>query len=348
MAKIKDYVNVQITAEAARMATLGFNIPIFLFENDVLDRTKIVSTGDYDIDDLGGSESELFKAFQTYLSQPIIAPSVVIGCKRTGDASWATAMQAIRDENDSWYGGILVSKVKADILSVSAIFETIEPGRLLFAMTSDETVLNKLPDGSDDDNVATRLSDQGYFRTGLLYSTDTTGWINAGQAAYLGLNPGSFTFNYKEIRGIKAEKLTAQQRQNLIDQKCQVQQTVSGLKRLVDSGMATSGEWLDIMHGIDWLTARISEGVFALLATQPKLPMTNSGLSLIDSELTRNLIVASGEPYNFIKDDYAVVVPNADAISAVDRANRFVDNITFSAGLQGAIHLVNIRGTLIA
>lgn len=348
MAKILDYVNVQITSEASRLARLGFNVPVFLFESDTLDRTKIVSTADYEDADLGGTSSQLYKAFQTYLSQPLIASTAVIACKKSTDATWADAISAIRAENDNWYGGILVSRVKADILAVSAVFETITPGRLLFATTADASVLAKTDDGSDDKNVAQRLADSGYYRTALTYSSDTNGWANAGQCAYLSYNPGSITFNYKEIVGITAEALTAAQRQNLIDQQCQVQQTVAGLKRLVDSGMVASGEWIDVMLGIDWLTARISEGVFAILARSPKVPYTNSGIAILECEIIRNLIVASGNPYNLIKDDYTVSVPDAVGVDSVNKANRLLENVTFTANLQGAIHLVTITGTLIA
>lgn len=344
---IKNYVDVAITQESAMLARLGFNTVLFLVENDDLDRTQIISTSDVDPDDLGGSTSELYKAVSTYLSQQLIAPTIVVGCKKSTDATWADAITAIRAENDSWYGVVSVTRTKADILAISAVIETIEPGRLHFATTADASVLAKTDDGSDDKNVAQRLADAGYYRTALLYSTDTDGYINAGQSAFLSYDPGSITYNYKEIRGITAEDITAQERQNLIDQKCQVQRTVAGLKRLVDSGMVASGEWLDIMHGIDWLTARISENIFAILASTPKLPMTDPGLAVLDTELIRNLTVASDEPFNFINPDFTTFVPSINQIDSVDKSNRTVNGITFTASPQGAIHLLTIRGKLI-
>lgn len=339
---IRNYVDVNISQESAMLARLGFNIPIFLFEDDDLDRTRIVSTSDYDNAHLGGTTSELYKAFQTYLSQPIVAPSVVIGCKRTTDDTWGEAISAIREENDNWYGMVSVSKTKADIVAISAVAETIKPGRLHFAITGDADVKNAV-----SENVAEVLSEAGYFRTALIFSSDTDVYANAGQCAYLGYEPGSFTFNYKEIRGVKAEVLTAQQRQNLIDQKCQVQRTVSGLKRLVDSGMVSSGEWIDIMHGIDWMTARLSENIFAILASTPKVAMNDGGLAVLGTEMRRNLAIANSAPYNFINDDYTVFIPLAENISPVDKANRTVDGLTFEASPQGAIHIVKVRGKLI-
>jgi len=339
---IKNYVDVGITLQVARLARLGFNRVLLLVEDDYLDRTKIVSTGDFDLDDLGGSESELYKAFATYLQQPLIAPTVVVGCKRGTDATWADAIQAIRNENDEWYGVVSVTKNADDIKAISAVVETIEPGRLHFAVTADADVINKV-----DENVAEVLADAGYFKTAIIYSTDTDGYANAGQSAILSLEPGSYTANYKEIRGIKAENITAQQRQNLIDNKCQVQRTVAGLKRTVDSGMVCSGEWIDVQHAIDWLTARIGENIFAILASQPKLPFTNPGGAVLGTEIERMLTVASSAPFNFINPDFSVFIPNVDNISPIDKANRKFEGITFNATVQGAIHEIVIRGTLV-
>lgn len=340
MSVIQNYVDVQITVEAARMATLGFNRVLFLFEDDALDRTKEVSVIDPVSADFGGTGSDLWKAFQTYASQPMFAGTAVVGAKRTAE-TWAEAMVAIREENDNWYGVVLVSKDEDDIKDVSAVIEAIKPGRILFAVTADSEVKD-----ADSGNVAEVLSDLGRNRTALIYSTCTDGWANAGQAAYLSFEPGSFTFNYKELVGVKAEKLTATERQNLIDQNCQVQITVAGLKRLHDSGMVTSGEWIDIIHGVDWLTARISEDVYALLATKPKVPYTLSGAYLIDSLIRRNLIIASDAPHNLISDNFETIVPVPENQSLADRSNRKLMGFRFNATLQGAIHFVQIRGTL--
>jgi hypothetical protein len=339
---IKNYVDVGISIEAARLAQLGFNKVLILAESDTLDRAKVISTSDYDDDDLGGTESELYKAFMSYLSQPLIAPEVIVGCKKSTDATYAAAISAIRAENDNWYGVVTVSRVKDDILAVSAVAETLSPGRLHFAVTSDAAVPAKTAS-----NVAEEIAEAGYYRTALIYSTDTDAYANAAQAAYLSYNPGSFTFNFKELRGVKAETLTAQERTNLIDQKCQVQIEVAGLKRIFDGGMVGSGEWIDIMHGIDWLTARISEGVFAILASAPKVPMTNSGVALLGTEMIRNLVNASSDPFNFIRDDFTTFLPDVNSLSAVDRAARKLPGLRFTAHPQGAVHFVEIRGKLI-
>lgn len=338
---IANYVDVNISVQAARMAVAGFNRVLFLFEDEALDRTKLVSTLDVDLVDLGGTETELYKAFTTYQMQPIMAPQAVIGTKKTGDATWADAIAAIREEDDTWYGCVLVSKVKEDILSVAAVMETLE--KAFFGVTADAEVPAKTAS-----NVAEELSDAGYFNTNIIYSSDADKWANAALAAYLSYEVGSITYNYKELRGVKGEKLTAAQRQNLIDQNCQVQRTVSGIKQTVDSGMTASGEWIDIVVGTHWLTARISEGIFGgVLSVQPKLPYTDGGGAALGVEVTRNLSVAAGEPHNFIRDDYEVFVPAADSQSPSDRAGRHYPGITFVAYPQGAVHTTAIRGTLV-
>jgi len=339
---IKNYADVAITIESARISALGFNTCLILFESDTLDRAKIVSTSDYADADLGGTSSELYKAFQSYLSQGIIAGTVVVGCKKTTDATWADAITAIRAANDSWYGIIMVNKTKADIVSVAAVVETIEPGRQLFAVTADAAVAAKT-----SGNVAETLKTAGYYRTNLIYSTDTAAYANAAMASYLSYNPGSITFNFKELVGVAAETLTAAERQNLIDQNCQVQREEAGLKRTLDSGMTVNGEFIDIMHGLDWLTARIAEGVFSILASAPKVPLTDGGIAQLAAEVTRNLSIGATDPYNYIRDDYTVYVPSLASLSSSDRNARKVTGLRFVAHPQGAVHFVEIRGKLV-
>lgn len=342
MTQIRNFVDVQISIQAARMATLGFNVCMFLVESDALDRTKVVSTIDTpDPADFGGAGTDLFNAFQTYTMQPLKAPTAVIACKRSGE-TYAEAMAAIRDENDDWYGVVSVTRVASDIEAIAPVIEGISPGRLHFSVTSDADVINNVAS-----NLAEELQDAGYHRTALIYSSDADAWANAAQAAYLSFTEGSITFNYKELVGVGSETVTAAQFQNLKDLNCQVQLTVAGLKRVYNSGMVASGEWIDIMHGTDWITARISEGVFAILATLPKVPYNLAGAALIDSEVKRNLAVASDEPHNFIEDDYTTKVPNPRGQSAADRANRFLPGFTFVAHPQGAVHLAEIRGNLV-
>src|SRR6056297_2135429 len=241
---IRNYVDVAISLESARLAARGFNSVIFLYESETLDRVATVSTSDPDAALLDGAESELYSAFSTFNMQELVPSTVLVGAKRDAE-TWAEAISAIRDENDTWYGVISVTKVAADIEDISAAVETIKPIRQHFALTDSADVLNNVAS-----NLCETLSDAGYYNTNIIYSSDDTAWANAGLASYLGYEPGSFTFNFKEIRGVEAEELTATQRQNLIDLNCQVQIEVRGLKRTFDSGMTCSGEWIDIMHGI--------------------------------------------------------------------------------------------------
>jgi len=336
---IRNYVDVQITLESAQLAARGFNTVMLLFEDEALDRTAIVSTSDPDDALLGGTSSELYAAFQTLTSQELVPPEVVVGVKRDAE-TWAEALSTIREENDSWYGILPVTKVASDITDIAVAVEAIQPQRQCFFVTDSSDVLDGVAS-----NVAETLANEGYQNSNIIYSSD--GWANAGLASQLGRAPGSFTFNFKEIRGVAPEDITATQKQNLLDNNCQVQLEVKGLKRTFNSGMTCGGEWIDIMHGVDWLTARISEDVFALECTQPKVPYTLEGAVLIDSEIKKNLAVASDEPHNFIKDNFETTIPNTNTQSAANRGERKLEGFQFEAEPTGATHFVKIRGNLV-
>jgi hypothetical protein len=106
------------------------------------------------------------------------------------------------------------------------------------------------------------------------------------------------------------------------------------------------GEFIDIVRGIDWLTSRIQEFVYSVLVNNPKVPYTDAGITAIEAQVKRALQL--GISNNFIASDPApiVTVPKAADVPTIDKTNRILKNVKFQATLAGAIHAVNITGTV--
>ena len=107
-----------------------------------------------------------------------------------------------------------------------------------------------------------------------------------------------------------------------------------------------SGEYIDLMSGVDWLQATIQENVFAHLVNLPKIPFTYGGIAIIESEIIS--AINAGIDSGFIAESpqFTISVPLAANVSAVDKANRYLPDIEFTAFLAGAIHKTQINGAV--
>jgi hypothetical protein len=125
-----------------------------------------------------------------------------------------------------------------------------------------------------------------------------------------------------------------------------------GGRNVMLDGVTASGEYIDIVIFVDWVTARITERVFALLANSPKLPYSDTSVNLVCGEILAVLQdgvnaggLLAGDPDNDIPAPTATGPKVAD-VDPVDRAARRLPDIEFSARLAGAIHVVSISGKL--
>ena len=97
---------------------------------------------------------------------------------------------------------------------------------------------------------------------------------------------------------------------------------------------------------IDFIQARITENVFGLLVTKPKVPYTDPGITQIEAQINQvlqNNVIIGGIAAN---PPFTISVPKAVDIPSIDKAARTLNGVTFQATLTGAIHAVNINGTV--
>lgn len=109
-------------------------------------------------------------------------------------------------------------------------------------------------------------------------------------------------------------------------------------------GKAAGGEWLDVVRGIAWLTARMEERLFALKLNNPKIPFTDEGIALVKAEIEGQLQEAQDR--GFVDAGWVVTVPLAIDVPEADRAARTLTGVEFEARLAGAIHFTQVEGTV--
>lgn len=162
--------------------------------------------------------------------------------------------------------------------------------------------------------------------------------------ARLALDPGSATWKFSELSGVTADVLTSTERGYLDTNNLNYYEAIGGLP-ITREGIMSSGEFVDVTQTIDWLTARIQERVFGVLANARKVPMTNKGRDLLVAEVLGQL--REGEASGALVAGSSVVrAPDVSSLSSADRAARHFRTIEFSAQLAGAVHKVTVRGSL--
>jgi hypothetical protein len=158
-------------------------------------------------------------------------------------------------------------------------------------------------------------------------------------------DPGSETWKFKTLSGVTASALTETQATNLEAVKCNWYAEIGGVD-ITSEGIVGSGEFIDVLRLVYWTESRIREGIYSRMTTLPKIPYTDVGFSIIDSEIRQVLRqgIANG---GYIDDEnLAVSVPKRADISSVDAGLRKLPDVTFYATLAGAVHSVAVEGTV--
>jgi hypothetical protein len=247
-------------------------------------------------------------------------------------------------ENPDWYGLILVSRVQADVEAAAAWTET---QKKIFITASADSDIADTTDAADTTTIAAVVKAAAYARTAVFYHASAASqFLDAGLLGrILPQSPGSYTAAYKTIAGITVDNLTDTQIANILAKNANLYISVASVN-ITRNGTVGEGEYIDIIIGVDWLQARLTERLYGLLVNNLKLPYTDEGITAIDAEIRAQL--DEGIDAGFITNDpaYIVTVPNAADVSAQDKANRELNNVTFAATLAGAIHKITVNGTV--
>jgi hypothetical protein len=259
------------------------------------------------------------------------------------DPGIASDLAAIVLETSDWYALVNPWNSTAEVLAIAAWAEA--NGKLFLAETQETQVVDTADAAATD--VAHQLKALAYRHTACVYDPDNGAFLGAGMlGACLPLDPGSETWALKTIAGAPARNHTATQLANLRAKNCGWYYTIFG-RNVTMQGKTADGEFIDTIRFIDWLTTDIQSRAFLAMANAKKIPYTDAGATIIQGQVHASL--AAGESVGgLVPGSSSVTVPKVAAQNPNDRANRYMPGVAFTASLQGAAHLVQIRGTVTA
>lgn len=260
---------------------------------------------------------------------------------RIDGESYTQALAKIVQESDDWYALAIESRTDANILLVAAWIET---QKKLFAIASSDTDI--LGSGSAD--IAAQLEALNYDRTITIFNADAAtifpefAWFGK----MLPTDPGSATWMFKTLTGIVATVLTSGQRTYALAKNCNIYHEVGGVD-MTEEGKVASGEYIDVIRGIDWLQARMMEKIFGHLVNSPKISFTDAGIAVVEADVRAILDLGIAKGLIALTPAYTVTVPLAADVSSANKIARNLPDVTWEATLAGAIHHVTIAGRVI-
>lgn len=266
------------------------------------------------------------------------------------DAGVAADLDAINNEDNGWYG--LISLFKSDA-TVAAAAGWVENNTKLYTPALCGTEIATVVDGSATDE-AHALKAAARARTGAFFHP--RGWEFA-DAAEMGkffvVSPGGDNWRLKTLSGVtpgwsNGQQYTQTQITNIKAKRANFYYILGGVNVIGGNGTVAANEYIDVVRGIDWWTARVSERLANLLIQSNKVPFTDAGIALVVTEVAAQntegidagLIAASPRP--------TVTAPLAANISSADKQLRQLLNVNTVWTLAGAINFLQVNATVTA
>lgn len=365
------------TAVATDVGAVGYKNTITVTsEQDVqLEFTEVAITGGASQPDVTVAKTQALTRIRSYASltgvaddfattdleyiaaEAAFSPSprpteIKISRKNSSGETWVEALNAIVLEDNAWYGLIVCEKYQTDVELIAGWTET---KRKIFGIASNDAGII----AATTTDIAYHLQSNTYIRSFCIYHPDADGSVtdpfpdSAAFGKMFPYGPGKATWMFKPLTGVPATILTATQSANALGKNCNIYETIGGINMLRE-GTVGSGEYIDIIQSVDWLESRMAERIFSRLANSAKIPYTDAGIGTIEADvraqldeaISQGVLSANTDPDKYGGRKYSVTIPKVADISVVDRGNRLLPDIEFAATLAGAVHEVEIIGTV--
>lgn len=264
------------------------------------------------------------------------------------DGTIATGMIAIKATDNDFYGVVLASHDKQNVLDMAAYVET---QTMLFGTSTDEA--GAYAQASTDD-VLSQLKNNEYYRTFCDVRKDASDYEeSAKMARCFAIDPGGETWALKSLAGVKTDGWTETEYTTIKNKNGNTYEKVRNIS-VTQNGKVVAGEWIDIIRFRDWLVEEIQTNVFTLLKNNDKVPYTDAGIAMVENVVRKALedgqdrggiAPTEYDENNNENPGFVLTVPLASEITPTQKATRDLKDVKFTARMAGAIHTVEIKGS---
>jgi hypothetical protein len=265
------------------------------------------------------------------------------------DANWTEALTKIKEQNNDWYA---ISVSARQMVHQQECAQWIQANEKLGGLCSGDSTITDEETG--DIAAWAKLNNLDrvfvFFHPDAKLADDAVDALVPAdpipEAAYFGKlltkQPGSATWKFWELQNVPTYELTQRQVSNVENKNATWYMTTAGVP-MTSNGQVASGEYIDVVHGLDWLKARIQNLVFTALNNVDKVPYTDEGVQMVVSPL--RVALEEGRK-NGILASYDIAFPAVADIPATEKGRRFLPDIKFNGVLAGAIHGTKINGVV--
>lgn len=353
MANIDRIVNVQISLRTAGITSVSFSDLLLFGEYTAADGSvvNIITHPDELLDNFSvAADDPLYLAALTFFGQIPHPPRLYIGKDNNDVGGVDVDLSKVYNENHDWYA---ICDTKHDENRAADIAAWAEGHEKLFVTVLSDPD-NTTAAATDTTSVAAALKSGNYFRTAWWYHTDPEQFPDVAICARMFTKyPGQETWANQRLNGVESTYLAETSFSNLYAKNGNTFEPFRNIA-ITQNGKVAGGEWIDIIRFRDWLCEDIKVNIFQQMVDN-RIPYTDHGIAIIRTRLTESLdrgVIRGGIAPAEVDTDgnyipsYTVSVPLAATVSANQKATRVLQDVYFTARLAGAIHVIEIQGTL--
>ncbi len=276
----------------------------------------------------------VFKATQVIFSQNPRVEKIKVG-RINEKEDIATAFSDICVKDEDFYGVLFPKEGDSYANDALILANIIAQKRMILGLD----VNNTAPD------IALDFKEKKNDRVFCIHSPNDEYLASAWMGKMLPEAPGASSWAFRELKEVKPYGLTTTKANEL--EKANINRYL-GIKEqgVTLDGKMCSGKFIDITHGIDWLHVRIQERLFRLLVLNKKIPYTLKGIDLVRCEIIAQLKEAVYQGVLADDPEPQVSTPKMEELDEQTRGERVLPKIRFSGRLAGAIHKIEIQGTV--
>jgi len=325
---LKD-VNVVINL-ASPAPMIGLGRPLLLVEKVGTPSFKEY----YSLDALAVDFAEGTEAYakaETIFKQANHSEAISVATYETGAPDSALLQYVDRE----WHFAILVGGASAEQVKVAQFIDGLD-FKFFAALVDDD---------------AGREALKTYKRTLVFDHPIANEHLDAAAVGSLGSFPvGSITWKFKGgFAGITARHLSSGELAEIETDNAMAYVVKAG-KGQLSNGITGSGEYIDALHGKDFVKVTMENEIQTALQNAPKVPYDNRGIGLIEAAATtalqraytQGIIAETGEKL----PDYTITALSRGESDPTDRANRVYKGLSFRFANAGAIHEVEVYGQI--
>lgn len=317
-------------------ALTGLGTPLILAQKTGAPSIKIYG----DIDGVKADfaeNSDTYKAARVAFKQGDTSTAKV--AIATYDGTEITAAQTLaKYYNEDWYFVSLATGTVADYIAISDVVEGEGFKKAAHTVDSIEDL--------------TTLSAKKYDRTFVMMHDKLEQYPHLALIGGHGSKPvGSITYKFKKLIGVDPAPYDATTLLAI--------HALNGFAYVAKNGnyqtsegKVLSGEYIDVIHGKDWVKVNMEQAISRLFVNNDKLSFDDfGGIPQIESE-ARTILEIGGQQGIIASNDagqplYTISAKNRAETNAADRLERHYKGLSFSLELAGAIHEATVTGEMV-